>query len=297
MKWTDEQIEFLRQNYPLKGRDWCAEQMGLRVGQIRMKASRLQLKARGHSDAWLDGQIKAAQSKVGKKRPEQAEVIRRLFREGKLGKPSEPRKRAAQILGEKRRGIKRPEMWLKNQHPRGMAGKKHTDECKKLIGKKSEEMWFKMSAKEKQARNVKIAKTREKNGIYALPRTGVTWKGGWREIGGINKYYRSRWEANYARYLQWLKERGEIISWAHEPKIFWFEGIKRGTVSYLPDFCVIEKTGKEEYHEVKGWMDARSITKIKRMAKYYPDVKLIVIDKKAYEDIRKTMSSLIKDWE
>lgn len=127
--------------------------------------------------------------------------------------------------------------------------------------------------------------------------TKRTWTQEWREIGGKRKYFRSRWEANYARYLQWLKERGEIIDWEHEPKTFWFEGIKRGCVSYLPDFLVLEKNGSESYHEVKGWMDGRSATKLKRMKKYYPDVRLIVIGRKEYNSIKRTMQTIIKDWE
>ena len=76
-----------------------------------------------------------------------------------------------------------------------------------------------------------------------------------------------------------MKIHGHIREWEHEPKTFWFEGIKRGCVSYLPDFRVTKNNGEEEYHEVKGWMDDRSKTKIARMAKYFPDVKLIVIEK------------------
>jgi len=44
-------------------------------------------------------------------------------------------------------------------------------------------------------------------------------------------------------------------------------------------------------------MDDRSKTKIKRMAKYHPTVKLIVIDSKAYASIKKIMQPIIKDWE
>src|SRR5687768_3513242 len=113
--------------------------------------------------------------------------------------------------------------------------------------------------------------TEEQNG-YHLAKKNIRGESSasWRVIGGIRKYFRSRWEANYARYLEWLKTNGEIVSWTHEPKTFWFEKIKRGTRSYLPDFCVIEKNGKEVYYEVKGYMDSKSKTKIKRMAKYYP---------------------------
>ena len=140
-------------------------------------------------------------------------------------------------------------------------------------------------------------KAREKNGTLNIPRHNVSWKGGWREIGGIPKYYRSRWEANYARYLEWLKVIGEIADWEHEPKTFWFEGIKRGVMSFLIDFRITENNGDIIYHEVKGWMDDRSKTKIKRMAKYHPDVKLIVIDAKCYKCLAKKMGSSIIGWE
>ncbi len=124
-----------------------------------------------------------------------------------------------------------------------------------------------------------------------------TWKAGWREFGGKRKYFRSRWEANYGRYLQWLKEKKQITDWQHEPKIFWFEGIKRGCLSYLPDFRVVENDGEETYHEVKGWMDSRSKTTIKRMAKYHPDIKLVVIKEKEYNEILKKVGRLIEGWE
>lgn len=125
----------------------------------------------------------------------------------------------------------------------------------------------------------------------------TTWKAGWREIGGKKKYFRSRWEANYARYLEYLKKHKEIKEWDHEPETFWFDGIKRGCRSYLPDFRVTLNNGEVEFYEVKGWMDDRSKTKIKRMAKYHPDIKLIVIQEKEYNFIKKAVSPLIPDWE
>lgn len=125
----------------------------------------------------------------------------------------------------------------------------------------------------------------------------TTWKAGWRDIGGYNKYYRSRWEANYARYLQFLKESGQIADWSHEPETFWFTEIMRGCRSYLPDFRVSENNGSIVYHEVKGWMDSRSKTKLKRMKKYYPDVELILISEKEYIEIEKKLGGIIKGWE
>lgn len=120
---------------------------------------------------------------------------------------------------------------------------------------------------------------------------------GWREIGGQRCFFRSLWEANYARYLQWLKDHRQIAKWEHEPETFWFEGIKRGTVSYLIDFRVTELTGAVIYHEVKGWMDQRSRTKLKRMAKYHPQIKVILIDKAAYQAIAKKARVLVPGWE
>lgn len=123
------------------------------------------------------------------------------------------------------------------------------------------------------------------------------WVQGWRNIGGKDNYYRSRWEANYARYLQLLKENGEIGEWEHEPDTFWFHAIKRGVRSYLPDFKVTHNNGDIVYHEVKGWYDKRSKTKLKRMAKYYPDVKLEVIDKDFFTTNNKRLKTIIKDYE
>ena len=60
---------------------------------------------------------------------------------------------------------------------------------------------------------------------------------------------------------------------------FYFEGIKRGTTNYKPDFLVTFPSGNSEWFEVKGFMDSKSKTKIKRMAKYYPNEKLNIVDK------------------
>lgn len=183
-------------------------------------------------------------------------------------------------------------------HPRGALGMKHTEETKRRIGEKAAKWNAGLTPEQKGEYVLKAIKTRHANGtMQTMNRANASWGAGWREIGDVRKYYRSKWEANYARYLEWLREKGEIQSWAHEPETFWFEGIKRGCMSYLPDFRVIEKSGAVVYHEVKGWMDDRSKTKIRRMAKYHPTVKLIVVDSKAYSAIKKVMQPIIKEWE
>lgn len=288
MKWTQEKIDMLTEFYPKMGKLWCVQNLGFTEAQIRQKASRLQLKARGKSVAWQEKQKKHAEILTGRKRPEQALVIKKLHEQGKFLFTDERKKRTSLQIKE----------WHKNNdHPKGMLGKKHSQETIKKISKCSINTWANYTEKEKNEKILKMIKTKIANNTLVSERTKVTWKASWQEIGGKKKFYRSRWESNYAKYLEWLKQKGEIKDWQHEPKTFWFEGIKRGCVSYLPDFCVTENTGKEVYHEVKGWMDERSITKIKRMAKYYPQVTLVVIDAKAYKELAKKVSFLIDEWE
>lgn len=125
---------------------------------------------------------------------------------------------------------------------------------------------------------------------------GKRSKAGKREdLGGL--YVRSSWEANYCRYLNWLIKMGEIKSWEYEPDTFEFEKIKRGSRFYTPDFKIYENDGRIIYHEIKGWMDPKSKTKLKRMAKYYPEIKIILIDKDAYYAIAKQVKNFIPHWE
>lgn len=107
------------------------------------------------------------------------------------------------------------------------------------------------------------------------------------KIGRKKHFFRSRWEANVALYLESLKKQKAITEWQYEPCTFWFEKIKRGVVSYKPDFLVFYKNGESKFIEVKGWMDNRSKTKLKRMAKYYPGVTVELWDSKVYKSILK----------
>jgi hypothetical protein len=100
----------------------------------------------------------------------------------------------------------------------------------------------------------------------------------WATIGNKQPiYFRSSWEYYYAIFLEKLEQEHKIITWKHEPKTFWFDGIKRGVRSYLPDFCITHLNNQEEWSEVKGYFDSKSQTKMKRMAKYYPEVKIRLV--------------------
>ena len=128
-------------------------------------------------------------------------------------------------------------------------------------------------------------------------KTTYSWcKKGWHTIGGKRHFYRSSWERNYAHYLQFLKEHGQIADWEFESNTFWFDKIKRGVRSYLPDFKITELSGSQTFHEVKGWMNSKSKTKLKRMAKYYPEVRMFVADSDWFKRNSKQMKQLIPGW-
>jgi len=116
---------------------------------------------------------------------------------------------------------------------------------------------------------------------------------GWYEINGKKMFFRSKWEVNYALYLDFLKKQGEIKKWEYEASVFIFHKIQFGTRSYRPDFRVTNNDNSIEYHEVKGWMDKKSATKLKRMRIYYPKVKLILIEKDGYHDLVKKIGRLV----
>ncbi len=122
------------------------------------------------------------------------------------------------------------------------------------------------------------------------------WKDGVSIIGKTAYHYRSSWEANYARYLQMLLEKGLIAKWEHEPEIFTFPKVKRGLKGYVPDFKVTFMDGRIERHEVKGFMDTKAKTKLKRFIENYPHLTLKVIDKKWFDEI-KSRGIKIDGWE
>ena len=113
-----------------------------------------------------------------------------------------------------------------------------------------------------------------------------------------NTFFRSSWEANYARYLNYLMLKNIIHYWEYEPDTFWFEEIKRGTRSYLPDFKIWDTTDSVPYYvEVKGWMDDKSKTKLQRMKKYYPSIRVDIVGAKEYKELHKKLSGFIDNWE
>jgi hypothetical protein len=206
------------------------------------------------------------------------------------------------VDAKKRRQIQErvKDQWSRIPHPRGMAGKKHTPEALAAISAASHAYWERSKANGTGHMSPEARNRRSDISLAAMPgkmdkMTYSRAKRGVREDVGP-MHFRSAWEANYARYLNWLKARGDIDSWEYEPDTFWFDKIKRGVRSYLPDFRIHEK-GRVYYVEVKGWMDDKSKTKIKRMAKYHPKVDLRVFGEKDYRSLKANLGRIIPNWE
>lgn len=190
---------------------------------------------------------------------------------------------------------KRMKEWhKKNPHPKGMLGKNHSTFTKESL-KKTTKLWHQsISKKRKKEIQIKSMETRIRNNIKYNPHG--KWKQDWRNIGGRLIFFRSRWEANYARILEVLKTNNQINDWRYEPKTFLFHKEKE-CISYLPDFIVTMNDGSQIIHEVKGWMDRRSKLKLIRMKRYYPEEKILVINAKKYSSLKKKYIKLIPEWE
>jgi hypothetical protein len=141
-----------------------------------------------------------------------------------------------------------------------------------------------------------IAEEKKSRRGHAADRYNQASRGCRADLGNI--YFRSKHEANYARYLEWLRSRGEIDAWEYEAETFWFEAIRRGTRSYTPDFKIWpQNAGVPYFVEVKSWMDRKSATKLRRMKRYYPDVRVELVDRAAHAELARKLGRVIAGWE
>lgn len=308
-KYTKEQIQFLKDHYPDKGKMWCVASLNLKEHQVRYLAAILGLRLNRQGDWCKEWQLRSSISHTGKKRPDQSILMKELWKKGILrafwkGKRFAPRStKNCVVCGKTFEALsvrnkimcsmecrrKDKDVWLRTPHPKGMLGKKHTNETKSKISH------FHKGKAIPREQVLKSMKKRYQNG-WTPPSVNRSWKSGRSEDLG-NIFFRSRWERNYARYLNFLIKHKNIMKWEYEVETFWFDKIKRGVVCYKPDFKVYNNDGSIEFHEVKGWMDPASKTKLKRMAKYHPKVKVIVIDGTAYKSLSKSKNLISKFWE
>lgn len=187
----------------------------------------------------------------------------------------------------------------KKGHPRGALGMKHSPITKAVLAAKSRERWARpdyvlKSDEHRQRRSDALIK-RVASGQM---RTKYSRCRGGRRADLGETYFRSAWEANYARFLNWRVTRGDFVRWEYEARTFVFEAIKRGTRAYTPDFKVLKGDGSHEWHEVKGWMDQKSRTRLARMKKYYPEEKIVLVDEGWFRSARKNgIADSIPGWE
>ncbi|MFI0477756.1 MAG: DUF1064 domain-containing protein [Candidatus Rhabdochlamydia sp.] len=234
-----------------------------------------------------DGKMKALSEKLGRTRP----FISRYAKS--LGYTNRFRSCDEQII--ENISIRNKKWFSENAHPKGMLGKKHSKEMAKKIGARLKNYYNQLTPGQKSDKYCRMVETQRDKGVYN--RKHGSWSSAWRSIGGKTKFFRSTWEANYARYLEYLKENGKIKDWEHEPQTFWFLKIMRGARSYLPDFKVTNLDGSHYWVEVKGWMDSKSKTKIKRFKKYYPEETLILIQGPWFKANTPGLKNLLTGWE
>ncbi len=123
-----------------------------------------------------------------------------------------------------------------------------------------------------------------------------------------NTYFRSKWEANVARYLTFTN-----TPWEYEPRDFEF-GVTRGVRFYKPDFRM---TKLKMWIEVKGYLDSQGKTALARFKRWHPKeaAKLCGVVEKPlckphaamlhmgydkfwfYNEIKQKLSGLIPGWE
>lgn len=97
-------------------------------------------------------------------------------------------------------------------------------------------------------------------------------------------FFRSTWEANYARYLN-----GQNLKWRYEA-ITYNLGLGK---SYTPDFILEDGT----HIEIKGWLTEKGAEKIRLFQEQYPHIKLEIVDKKCYSLLKNQYQFTIENWE
>jgi hypothetical protein len=321
IKWTKEEIKFLKENYMSMEYIEIAKKLGRTMSSVRNKRYKLDLQRKHRK--WTTKEIEKIVKKYTENELRGNLDLKSLAKELNRNTTDICEKASELGLTSMNRSINdklkdvhskaQKEWYRNNDHPKGFLGKKHNEESKSKISKKSKASWndpnSKLDRKKTTERLREANYRRQKNGV---PKNTYTKARGGKRKDLNNQYLRSKWEANYARYLNYLG-----LEWEYEPKTFEFKEIKRGTRHYTPDFYIPKE---DVFIEVKGWFTSKGETAIKRFFKYFPEKakKLkIVLDKEfskayyiateelgvekenieSYYEIEKKLSGLIKNWE
>jgi hypothetical protein len=175
---------------------------------------------------------------------------------------------------------------LKNAWASGEQAKKQKQTCLDKYGvdhhMKLPE--FRLLSKVKHTGKKISEETRKKMSANSLRQTHrfSRCRGGYRD--DLKLYFRSSWEANYARYLNFKN-----VIWEYEPTVF---DLGEG-YTYTPDFRLNDGT----YVEIKGWLTQQGKMKLERFKSKYPDVKLVLVNRNDYRIIVNEYKNVIPHWE
>jgi len=109
-------------------------------------------------------------------------------------------------------------------------------------------------------------------------------KAGVRSDIDTQTYFFSRWEANFARLMNFLG-----VVWEHQPKAFQLKNQR-----YTPDFYLPEL---DTYIEIKNFLSDYSKRRDEQFRGLYPEIALLLILRKDYILLQKEYAPLIENWE
>lgn len=289
--WTKIQLDCLRVCY----KDTTHQEIGRLLGKTRnaVRGKAWELKLRKKALPYSEEEMQIIRTLYGKNIP-LTQIANKLNRPrtcvchmaGVMGLTDMNRQR--QLSDEQRQEMSnRTREWLrKHGHPRGYREIRTCPMCSRFFE-------VKHSLKQ-ECCSCSCATRKRMKGMNMFSRSKI---GKRKDLNG--QFFRSNYEANYARLLNFFIENGsDITRWEYEPDTFEFKNIKRGTRFYTPDFKVFFNDGHIEYHEVKGWDYPKGITARKRFARNFPHLKLMLIDGDYFKAIkRQGVDRLINNWE
>ena len=100
----------------------------------------------------------------------------------------------------------------------------------------------------------------------------------------LNKYFRSSWEANFVRLLNKLG-----VKWEYEKYRF-----DLGDRIYIPDFYLVDK---KCFVEITGIKSEDKIDKMNKMARLFPEVRIVLLGEEKYNILYKRFCDTIPGWE
>lgn len=314
--WTNEEKELLVTLYPSKTNKELENILNKTSGQIRGMKERLHLNQKNIPfseeekeiirDFYLNNPDEINLDKLSSLIHRPKTSIARYAR--KIGLTNQNRSRTEETVEKVKSGInafmksdkylneiypKQKQLlifYLNYHHPKGMLGKHHNKDTKERMSASHIELSKNMTYEEKHEIAMKAVETKRKNGGFNTTSNAYSrCHGGYRE--DLSHYFRSAWEANIARILNYYS-----ILWEYECRRFDFEEEESEVLSYQPDFYLPQY---DIWIEVKGWMDDKSKKRLELFEMYYPCEfkKLLLIDSQHYLYADKIYRPVIDLWE